>query len=99
MKKIQVVLTIIALVVFVSTGTAFASTGLGGKVTETMDSGGYSYVQIENDGVKTWVAVPKTKVTVGETMKFNGGMAMKNFTSKTLGKTFDVIYFSSGVAK
>ena len=99
MKKIQVLLTIVALVVFVSTGAAFASTELAGKVTETMDSGGYSYVQIEKDGVKTWVALPMTQVKIGEIMTFNSGMPMKNFTSKTLGRTFDVIYFSSGIAR
>ena len=99
MKKIKAVLTIIALVVFVSTGAAFASSELTGKVIETMDSGGYSYVQIEKDGDKTWVAVPKTNVKEGETITFNGGMQMKNFTSKTLGRTFDAIYFSSGIAQ
>lgn len=99
MKKIKAILTIFALVVFVSAGAVFASSQLTGEVIETMNSGGYSYVQIEKDGIKTWVAVPQTTVKKGETMTFNPGMQMKNFTSKTLGKTFDAIYFSSGIAQ
>lgn len=99
MKKLKAVLTIIALVVFVATGVALASSKLEGTVIETMDSGGYSYVQIEKDGAKTWLAVPKTKVVKGETMTFKGGMPMKNFKSKTLDRTFDVIYFSPGIAQ
>ncbi len=99
MKKIKAIITIFALFVFVSGGVAFASNQLSGKVIETMNSGGYSYVLLEKDGTQTWVAVPQTTVKQGETMTFNPGMQMKNFTSKTLGKTFDAIYFSSGIAQ
>jgi len=35
---------------------------LSGKVVETMDSGGYTYVLLDNDGKQTWVAVTKMKV-------------------------------------
>ena len=73
--------------------------GLTGKVVDTMDSGGYTYVQLENAGKKTWVAVPQTKVTKGKTMTFSPGMEMKNFESKTLKKKFDSIIFSGGVVQ
>jgi hypothetical protein len=69
---------------------------LSGKVVETMDSGGYTYVCIEKKGVKTWVAIPQTKVTVGKKMAFQPGMEMKNFTSQSLHRTFESIYFSGG---
>ncbi|MBJ6727328.1 GW dipeptide domain-containing protein [Geomesophilobacter sediminis] len=69
-----------------------------GKVVETMNSGGYSYVCVENQGSKTWLAVPAMKVTVGETMAFQPGMTMSNFTSKSLNRTFDKIIFSNGPA-
>ena len=71
---------------------------LSGKVVETMDSGGYTYVLLEKKGKKTWVAVPVTAVKVGQEMAFDMGVEMKNFTSKTLGKTFDSIYFCNGPA-
>jgi len=70
---------------------------LSGKVVEAMDSGGYTYVNIENDGKKTWVAVPRTKVTVGQNISFLPGAVMSNFQSKTLNRTFESIVFSGGV--
>jgi len=69
---------------------------LSGKVVEMMNSGGYTYVNIEKDGKKTWVAVPRMKVVVGQDISFQSGMAMSNFTSKTLKRTFETIVFSSG---
>jgi len=70
---------------------------LSGKVLESMDSGGYTYIKIDNAGKKTWVAVPKTKVTVGQDISFQPGAVMNNFQSKTLNRTFETIVFSGGV--
>jgi len=69
---------------------------LFGKVVETMNSGGYTYVNIEKDGNKTWVAVPPMKVVVGQEVAFQPGMVVTNFTSKTLNRTFETIIFSGG---
>lgn len=69
---------------------------LSGKVVETMNAGGYTYICLEKAGKKTWVAVPETKVTVGKEMSFEPGQTMTNFTSKTLNRTFDSIVFSAG---
>ncbi|MDH4232681.1 MAG: DNA-binding protein [Nitrospirota bacterium] len=70
---------------------------LSGKVIETMNSAGYTYVRIENNGKKTWVAVPETKVVKGQNISFAPGMEMKDFESKTLKRKFDKIIFSEGV--
>ena len=75
-----------------------AEPSLSGKVVETMNASGYSYVCIEKKGVKTWIAVPQMEVKVGSQMAFLPGAEMKNFTSKTLNKTFDRIIFSGGPA-
>lgn len=72
--------------------------GPSGKVVETMDAGGYTYVCLEKNGKKTWVAVPQTKVVVGSKMTFQPGSEMQNFPSKSLGRTFDSIIFSGGPA-
>ena len=72
---------------------------LSGTVVETMDSGSYTYVCVEKDGEKTWVAVPGTKVEVGQDIDFYPGGPVYNFKSKTLKRTFDKIYFSSGVVQ
>ena len=76
---------------------ADAGAGLSGKVVETMDSAGYTYVSLDNGGKKIWVAIPQSKVKVGQTVTCQPGMEMKNFTSKTLNRTFDSIIFSGGL--
>ncbi len=80
------------------TSGASAQAGISGKVVETMDSGGYTYVQLEQDGQKTWVAVTQMKVKKGQRITFKPGMVMENFESKTLKRKFDRIVFSDGVA-
>ena len=72
-------------------------TAISGKVTETMDSGGYTYICLEKDGKKVWAAVPTTKVSVGQELKLKPGMEMVNFKSSSLNRTFDSIIFSGGV--
>lgn len=71
---------------------------ISGKVLETMNSGGYTYMQLEKDGKKIWVAIPQAAVTKGQIISVNQGMVMTNFESKTLKKTFDQIIFSDGLA-
>ena len=70
---------------------------ISGKIVETMNSGGYTYVCLEKSGKKTWVAMPETKVKVGQEVTCQPGMAMPNFTSKTLKRTFDSNVFSGGL--
>jgi len=72
---------------------------ISGKVVETMNAGGYTYVCLEKGGKKTWVAVTEMKVAVGETRSFLPGQVMPNFTSKSLNRTFDAIVFSGGPAE
>ena len=64
-----------------------------GTVIETMDSGGYTYVLLEIETEQRWVAGPQTAVQVGDIIQTGQGMAMQPFTSKTLNRTFDVLYF------
>ncbi|MEA1921127.1 MAG: DNA-binding protein [Pseudomonadota bacterium] len=75
-----------------------ATGSLSGKVLETMDSGGYTYVLLATEDGEKWVAAPKTVVTVGQPAAFAPGMVMRNFKSETLGRTFDEVVFSSGAA-
>lgn len=70
-----------------------AEGGLSGKVVETMDAGPYTYVRVSDGSREVWAAGPKTSITVGQSLTVPAGMAMKNFTSKTLQRTFPEIYF------
>lgn len=64
-----------------------------GKVIETMNSGGYTYANVDVGGTKYWVAGQETQVAVGDTVSFSHGMPMPNFRSNTLKRTFDMVYF------
>jgi hypothetical protein len=74
-----------------------AGAGHKGKVLQTMDSGGYTYLEVEENGQKLWVAVMQTPVKVGEVVEFPDSPPMVNFQSKTLKKTFDKIIFAAGI--
>lgn len=73
-----------------------AGLDIKGKVIETMDAKGYTYVEIDDDQGPTWVAIPQQPVEKGQEVAVTQGMEMQNFESKTLNKTFDKIYFSAG---
>jgi len=70
---------------------------LYGRVVETMDSGGYTYVQLDTGSSKVWAAGPVTPVKKGDPVRISSGMPMKNFHSKTLKRDFDLLYFSNEI--
>ena len=74
-----------------------AGAGHKGKVVEAMNAAGYTYVQVEENGQKLWVAVMQTEVKPGEIVEFPDSSPMVNFKSKALNRTFDKIYFAPGL--
>jgi uncharacterized lipoprotein NlpE involved in copper resistance len=76
-----------------------AGSGKKAKVAQTMNSGGYTYVEAADDkGQKVWLALPQVKVAVGDSIEYPAdAMPMTNFTSKTLNRTFDKILFVPGI--
>jgi len=74
-----------------------AQQGMTGTVTETMSSGGYTYVQFDTGTEKIWAAAPEFSVKVGDPVIVPEGMQMQNHTSKTLNRTFEQIYFVDAV--
>ncbi len=68
-----------------------------GTVLETMNSGGYSYIFMDTGQDQRWVAALETPVKVGDVVQTDEGMAMTGFTSKTLNRTFNVVYFVSSL--
>jgi len=79
-------------------GSDQAMQGVSGKVVETMNSGGYTYVLVEKGGAKTWVALPQSAITVGNEIACKPGMEMNNFKSTSLNRSFESIVFSEGLA-
>lgn len=66
-----------------------------GKVVSVIDTTGYTYMELENNGHKFWIAAPTTKVNKGDHIRFVESMTMTNFTSKTLNRTFGTLIFVS----
>lgn len=67
------------------------------QIIEYLDGGSYAYIHVDESGDKYWMAISNNKVEVGETYYYDGGMVMKNFESKELGKTFDLITFADEI--
>lgn len=70
---------------------------ISGKVVKTMNGGGYTYALVDKDGAKTWVALPKSRIAVGNEITCRPGMTMNNFRSTALNRSFERIVFSQGL--
>lgn len=70
-----------------------AEAGITGKVVETMNAGQYTYVQVDDGSKKVWAAAPQFAVAVGDKVVVPAGIPMRDFESKTLQRTFDLVYF------
>lgn len=90
--KLKAILLALAFVVLAS--TAYAAPA---KVLQVLDGGGYTYLEVSDNGNKYWVAAPQAQVKAGDSVNIAPGNMMTNFTSKALRRTFDSILFTGGV--
>lgn len=67
--------------------------GKSGKVLETMDTAGYTYVHVDTGKEKFWAAAPQFAAKVGDDVVVPEGMPMPDYHSKTLDRTFAMVYF------
>lgn len=75
-----------------------AGAGKKATVTQTMNSGGYTYVEAADEkGAKVWLALPEIKVAKGDKIEYPETPPLANFQSKTLNKTFEKISFIPGI--
>lgn len=72
-----------------------AGNSVSGEVLETQDAGGYTYVRLKTAQGETWAAVNQAKLSKGAKISIDNAMAMTNFESKTLKKTFPSILFGT----
>ncbi len=68
---------------------------VSGRVAETMNAAGYTYLRIATTHGNVWAAVPEVEINVGDPVTVNGQLTMENFESKTLRRTFDRIIFGT----
>lgn len=66
-----------------------------GKVLETLEAAGYTYVQVDTGKAKVWAATPRLSVKVGDTLAVGQAMPMRNYHSKSLDRDFEVVYFTA----
>ncbi len=67
-------------------------------VTTVQNAGRYSYIEGENNGVRTWIASNQLQVMPGDTIQYQTGPTMIDFHSKSLNRTFDKIIFAGYVS-
>ena len=59
---------------------------------EVLQALSYTYVRVSSQDSDYWIAINKSEVIPGETYYWSEGVAMKDFTSKELKRTFPFIY-------
>lgn len=70
-----------------------------GKVVKVMHASGYTYMEVDlGNNKNTWLASTSIKVKTGDTVQWQDAIAQRNFSSKTLRRTFDEILFVSNTS-
>lgn len=64
-----------------------------GKILEVIEVPNYTYLRVAQGNESVWAAVSTTKLSVGQTVRVRAQTRMQNFSSSTLKRTFDSIYF------
>jgi hypothetical protein len=98
MKTIALFAASLLLAAQLVTAADNAAAGFSGKVAETMNSGGYTYVLVDTGAQKLWATTSQFEVKVGDTVKVGPGMAMEKYHSKTLNRDFDTVYFTGEIS-
>lgn len=78
-------------------GAVPAGAVLRGTVQEAIPASRYVFLQVEVEGAPIWIATGAVEVSEGDEVAFGEGMAMQDFYSQSLDRTFDEIYFVGGV--
>lgn len=64
-----------------------------GVVTTALSAGGYSYIEVDIDGARHWLATMASAVQPGMKIAWQQYAVMNDFSSKALGRDFDRILF------
>lgn len=68
-----------------------------GKVLSMIDVPSYTYVELSQGKKTMWLAAATVAVKKGDVVRFDDGMVMNNFYSKTLKRSFPSIVFVNGL--
>lgn len=71
----------------------------GTKVTEVIQTSNYTYLQVEENDTKFWIAIVSMDAKPGDSIYYTRSAEMKDFTSKELNRTFPSIFFVDDPSK
>jgi hypothetical protein len=63
------------------------------KVVSTIDAAQYTYLEVTQNKKTLWLAATAVAAKKGDVVRFDDGMVMTNFHSKTLNRTFPSVIF------
>ncbi len=67
------------------------------RVVSSIDSAGYTYVEVKQDGKNLWLAADQIKLKPGDLIRFVEGDLMTSFHSSSLERDFPTMLFVSAV--
>jgi len=67
------------------------------KVLSTIDASPYTYLEVSQNKKTLWLAATAVPAKKGDVIRFDDGMPMTNFHSKTLNRTFPSVLFVNRV--
>lgn len=101
MKKMKYLILTAALMaslrLAVAQDNAAGAAGFSGKVVETTNTAGYTYVLVDTGSQKLWGATTQFAVKVGDSVTVAAGAPMANYHSQTLNRSFDLVYFTGSI--
>jgi hypothetical protein len=62
-------------------------------ITEVVQTSNYTYLQVEENDKKFWIAVVRVEAKPGDSVYYTRSSEMKDFKSKELGRTFPSVFF------
>lgn len=107
-KKMRVYLLLVLIVVFSScvrnksgqvVENAAPTNAKMFEVTEVVQASSYSYLKVQENFSERWVAVSKADIKPGEVYYYDSALEMRDFKSKDLDRTFELVYFINQISK
>ncbi len=72
-----------------------APVSVKGEVLEVVDAASFTYLRLKTADGEVWASVPRTPVKKGAQVTIENAMIMQDFKSKSLNRTFPVIYLGN----
>lgn len=68
-----------------------------GSVLEIIQTGKYTYINVDNGSTQRWFCLKPFEVEEGQRVELQPGLEVKNYTTKCLNRTFKVVCFADGL--